>query len=125
MVVEAGLAERAGAQPGMRGSPRTLLRVTPAGRRAVEQWLGEPVDHVRDLRSGLLLKLLFLRRSGLSRAPLLRAQRAILAEAIGALEAQASDDSPDDITVRAFRLETARAGMRFVDGELARLANNP
>ena len=124
LVVEAGLAERAGVEPGMRGSPRTLLRVTPAGRQAVDRWLHEPVDHVRDLRSALLLKLLFLQRCGLNRAPLLRAQRAILAEAVGALEAQTADDSSADITVRAFRLETARAGMRFVDGELARLANN-
>jgi DNA-binding PadR family transcriptional regulator len=125
MAVEAGLAERAGAEPGMRGSSRTLLRVTPTGRQAVAEWLGEPVDHVRDLRSGLLLKLLFLQRSGLDRAPLLRAQRAVLAEALAALEAHTSDDSPADVTVRAFRLETARAGVRFVDGELARLAGNP
>jgi len=29
---------------------------------------------------------------------------------------------PAEVTVRAFRLETARAGVRFVDGELVRLA---
>lgn len=124
LVVEAGLAERAGVEPGMRGSPRTLLRLTPAGRRAVERWLHDPVEHVRELRSALLLKLLFLQRSGLDREPLLRGQRAILAEAIGALEAQTAGDSPADLTVRSFRLETARAGIRFVDGELAQLASN-
>ena len=124
LVVAAGLAERAGVEPGMRGSQRTLLRVTAAGRRAVDRWRQEPVGHVRDLRSALLLKLLFLQRSGLDRAPLLRAQRAILAEAIDALEVQDADESPADATVRAFRLETARAGIRFVDGELARLADD-
>src|ERR1700689_3136757 len=80
MVVAAGLAERAGVEPGMRGSPRTLLSVSPAGRRAAGGGLGEPVEHVRALRSALLLKLLFLRRSERDREPLLRAQRAILAE---------------------------------------------
>jgi DNA-binding PadR family transcriptional regulator len=123
MVVEDGLAERAGVEPGMRGSPRTLLSVTAAGRRAVDRWLQEPVEHVRELRSALLLKLLFLQRSERTREPLLRAQRAILAEAVGALEGQSAEDSPADITVRAFRLETARAGIRFVDGELERLAD--
>lgn len=124
VVVEAGLAERAGVEPGMRGSPRTLLHVTAAGREAVDRWLHEPVSHVRELRSALLLKLLFMQRSGLDPAPLLRAQRVVLADAIGALEAQTNGDSPADITVRAFRLETARAGIRFVDGELARLAED-
>jgi hypothetical protein len=28
------------------------------------------------------------------------------------------------VTVRAFRLETARAGVRFVEGELARLSGS-
>jgi DNA-binding PadR family transcriptional regulator len=123
LIAEAGLVERAGVEPGMRGSPRTLLRLTATGRAAVDRWLQEPVEHVRELRSALLLKLLFLQRAGLDREPLLRGQRAILAEAIAALEVQAAMDSPADITVRSFRLETARAGMRFVDGELARLAD--
>ena len=124
LVVEDGLVERAGVEPGMRGSPRTLLRLTAAGREAVDRWLPEPVEHVRELRSALLLKLLFLQRSRLDRAPLLRGQRAILVGAIAALEAQTELDSPADVTVRSFRLETARAGIRFVDGELARLGDD-
>jgi PadR family transcriptional regulator AphA len=122
LLIEAGLAERAGVEPGTRGSPRTRLRLTPAGRRSVDHWLGEPVGHVRDLRSALLLKLLFAQRAGLDRRPLLRAQRGILAETVAALETEIAADGPAEVTVRAFRLETARAGVRFVDGELARLA---
>src|ERR1700678_4322530 len=77
LLVEAGLARRGAARPGLRGEPRTPLRVTAAGRRAVDRWLQEPVGHVRDLRSALLLKLLFLERGGFDRAPLLHAQRPI------------------------------------------------
>src|ERR1700690_512072 len=62
-VVDAGLAERAGVEPGSGGSRRTLLRPTRSGRQAVTRWLAKPVDHVRDLRSKLLLKLLFIERS--------------------------------------------------------------
>lgn len=121
LVIDAGLAQRAGVEPGARGSPRTLLHLTPAGRRAVERWLAGPVTHVRDLRSALLLKLLFAQRSGLDRAPLLQAQRTILAGTIDTLDAQITGEQPTDVTLRAFRLETARAGLRFVEGELARL----
>jgi DNA-binding PadR family transcriptional regulator len=124
LLIEADLVERAGLEPGTRGSPRTRLRLTAAGRRAVEQWLGEPVGHVRDLRSALLLKLLFAQRASLDREPLLQAQRAILAETVAALETEIAADGPAEATVRAFRLETARAGVRFVDGELARLAES-
>jgi DNA-binding PadR family transcriptional regulator len=122
LVIEAGQAERAGVEQGTRGSPRTLLHLTPTGRRAVERWLVDPVWHVRDLRSALLLKLLFAQRAGLDRGPLLRAQHAILAETAAAIEAQIATDSGSEVTVRAFRLETARAGLRFVEGELARLS---
>jgi DNA-binding PadR family transcriptional regulator len=124
LVVAAGLVERAGVEQGARGSTRTLLHATPAGRRAVTRWLAEPVVHVRDLRSALLLKLLFAQRSGLDRAPLLRAQREILAELVDVLEAPLTDDASPEASVHAFRLETARAGLRFVDGELARLSRS-
>src|ERR1700722_16332972 len=67
-VIDAGLVERAGAELGDRGSSRTLLHATRRGRRARDRWLAEPVAHVRDLRSELLLKLLFAERSGRDRA---------------------------------------------------------
>src|ERR1700722_17291875 len=45
LLIAAGLIERAGVEPGARGSPRTLLRLTHAGRHAVARWLGQPGDH--------------------------------------------------------------------------------
>ena len=121
LLIDAGLVERAGVEPGARGSPRTLLHLTAPGRRAVEHWLNEPVLHVRDLRSALLLKLLFAQRSRLDPTPLLLAQRTILVEAIEALGRQIDDGDHAETTLRAFRLETAHAGLRFVEGELDRL----
>ena len=121
-VIDAGLVERAGAEHGERGSTRTLLHATQAGRNAVDRWLSEPVAHVRDLRSALLLKRLFAQRSGRDRAPLLQAQHAMLTRLLETLDAQTPADDVPETTVHAFRLETARAGQRFVEGELARLS---
>jgi DNA-binding PadR family transcriptional regulator len=121
LVIDAGLVERGGVEQGARGSTRTLLRVTPTGRHDFGWWLTEPVAHVRDLRSELLLKLLFAQRSGRDRAPVLQAQRAILTETIKGLESRPVGEEPSEVTLRSFRLETARAGQRFVDQELARL----
>jgi PadR family transcriptional regulator AphA len=47
------------------GPHRTLLEVTEGGPRALTTWLAAPVEHVRDARSLLLLKLRFLDRSDL------------------------------------------------------------
>jgi DNA-binding PadR family transcriptional regulator len=121
LLIDAGLAERAGVEPGSRGSPRTVLRAAPGARRALAAWLAEPVPHVRELRSALLLKLLFAQRAGGSPRAMLTAQRALLAQTVGALEAAGGGDDPFEPTLRAFRLETARAGLRFVEGELAAL----
>ena len=54
----------AGTEASTAGPQRTLVDVTEEGRRRVAEWLVEPVEHVRDARSELLLKLLFLDRRG-------------------------------------------------------------
>src|SRR3954469_19845307 len=55
-LARAGLVSGAGTEEGGRGPQRRLLQVTPIGRRAVTKWLGEPVVHVREVRTELLLK---------------------------------------------------------------------
>jgi hypothetical protein len=59
-----------------RGPLRTIYAVTPQGREFVRAWLAAPVDHVRDVRSHLLVKLALLDRLGSDAADLLRRQRA-------------------------------------------------
>ncbi len=41
---------------------RTILRLTPDGEQAFQDWLGEPVARMRDVRQDFLLKLYFSRR---------------------------------------------------------------
>jgi DNA-binding PadR family transcriptional regulator len=55
--------------PSESGPQRTILEPTPEGRRLLGQWLHQPVEHVRDARSLLMLKLLFLSRRDADPAP--------------------------------------------------------
>ena len=89
---------------------RTELRITTSGRSAARTWLGEPVDHVRDLRTEFLLKLRLHERSALDPAPLIAAQRRTLRTAIDALTSGAPADA-----VELWRQESARAVHRFLD----------
>ena len=60
---EFGFAAPTGTVPSRSGPRRTVVAATEAGRAAVDAWLVEPVGHVRDARSLLMLKLLFLNRT--------------------------------------------------------------
>ena len=72
------LTRIAGTEASATGPPRTLIESTDEGARKVGEWLREPVEHLRDARSELMLKLLFLDRRSADPAPLLEAQRAWL-----------------------------------------------
>jgi len=113
------LIREAGTETSTTGPRRTLLEITPAGRERLEQWLSTPVEHVRDARSELMLKLLFLGRAGTDLGPLLAEQR----ERFGTLarELEAVVDGADGFarTLALWRLETTRAAVRFVDATQA------
>ena len=121
-LVGLGLAALVGVEGSSHGPRRTLVVASPAGRRRVTRWLGEPVAHLRDARSLLMLKLLFLERRGADPAPLLRAQRERFAEVERGLEATLLEGESNGFatTLTRWRLENARAGLRFVDQLLAR-----
>ncbi len=93
--------------------------VTPKGRSAARAWLKEPVDHVRDVRSLFLLKVVLSKRLGLGVEPLLVAQRALLIPFVAWLEARFDDvdqeTEPGEEAVLYFRLETARTTVAFID----------
>lgn len=97
------------------GPDRIVLRITPAGRRAIADWLGSPVTHIRDARSLLLLKLLFLDRRELDSTPLLNAQRAGFQRIAERLQASVHEAEGFDQTLLKWRLETAAAALRFID----------
>jgi DNA-binding PadR family transcriptional regulator len=110
-----GLAEPAGTVASSSGPDRTLVRITPAGAEELDGWLAAPVDHVRDARSLLLLKLLFLDRSGRDPEPLLREQREQFDAIAGRLRVAVSDASGFDRTLLRWRLESVAAAIRFID----------
>ena len=79
-----GLVTRTGSQPGG-GRDRTILAATTTGRRQSRCWLDQPVAHLRDVRSELLVKLELRRRVGLALGPLLEAQQAAFGPVIESL----------------------------------------
>jgi PadR family transcriptional regulator AphA len=104
-----------------RGPTRTLLRATPRGRRLVAAWLREPVEHVRDARSLLMLKLLFLDRAGIDATDLLRSQLIALAPLEVSFEEQCAEAEGFDATLARWRLESVRALRRVIEITLAEL----
>ena len=113
-LVEVGLVEKGAVEPSDRGPDRRSIRATALGRRRLGRWLNEPVEHVRDVRSLLMLKLLFLDRSGGDPAPLLEAEQALLEPVAEALEEQARELEGFERTLVEWRLESTRAVLRFL-----------
>jgi DNA-binding PadR family transcriptional regulator len=108
-LVALGLAEAQGTEPGSGGPPRTVHAATPEGRERLDDWLRQPVEHVRDMRSAFLLKLVVARRLGVAVDPLVRAQRERLDAHLAAL-----GDPPPDHVVALWRHHAARAAADFL-----------
>lgn len=107
-----GLVEPVGTEPGRAGGPRTILAPTAAGRTALRRWLTEPVDHLRDVRAELLLKLVLADLNRVDVRPLVIAQRAAFQPVLDALAAEPPGGDP----VTRWRRESALAVARFLDG---------
>ena len=118
LLEQRGLVEAIGHEPGLRGPNRTIFRATALGRDELERWLAEPVDHVRDVRSTFLLKLILIDRAGLDPEPLLEAQRASVVPAVEALEARLAASGRTERILVHFRLESTRAVVHFIDSLL-------
>jgi PadR family transcriptional regulator AphA len=114
-----GLAEPGGVEASVRGPKRTVYRITDAGRAELARWLAEPVPHVHEIRSLLLLKLVFGERLGVDLHPLLDAQHELLEERAEQLEAGTAESAGAERIMGSFRLETARAALRFVESQQA------
>ena len=96
------------------GRERTLLSCTALGRRTVTHWLDTPVEHLRDVRTELLLKLVLRRRRNMPLEPLLHAQQVAFADHVDALTIARPTGDPVDL----WRRESARAVRRFLDAAL-------
>jgi DNA-binding PadR family transcriptional regulator len=97
------------------GPPRTVYAITDAGRDAVDGWLAEPVRHVRELRSHLLMKLALLDRRGLPIEELVAAQRAALKPVLDAVAAEQERAEGFDAILVSWRHGNVVAAMRFLD----------
>jgi DNA-binding PadR family transcriptional regulator len=115
---EAGLVAVGPEEPG-RGPTRRPYAVTDAGRAQVAEWLALPVEHVRDVRSELLVKLALLDRRGSSAIPLLTAQREAFAPIVDGLTRR-PDAGPAgfDHTLATWRRANAEAAVAFIDALL-------
>jgi DNA-binding PadR family transcriptional regulator len=96
------------------GRARSFCEITPAGRAAAEAWLRVPVDHVRDVRSELMVKLALHNRTGSDSRPLVRAQLARLAPAAAALEDRLRTVTGFERTIVLWRHEAMTATMQFL-----------
>jgi tRNA-Thr(GGU) m(6)t(6)A37 methyltransferase TsaA len=122
---EGGLVEERGTAASDQGPARTTLGATRRGRAAFRKWRDSPVEHVRDLRSELMLKLLFHERAGTDPETLLREQAAVLVRGELALERQLSSSSGFDRTLVLWRLSVVRAALSFVEALLDRRTVEP
>lgn len=109
-----GYVEPLGEEPGIAGGPRTILAITDVGRTALREWLHRPVVHLRDLRSELLLKLQLAEILSVETSTLVEAQRRVVTDIRRSLQSRLRDEVAD--IVAQWRLETADAALRFLDG---------
>lgn len=108
-----GLVRPVSEERGDAGPNRTLLAITPAGRARLRRWVREPVTHLRDLRSELLLKIVVSDTLGIDRLPLVASQRARLEHQCR--ESAATVAAAPDDPVALWRAESAEAALRFLD----------
>jgi DNA-binding PadR family transcriptional regulator len=112
-LAESELIAEDGNEPG-RGPQRTIYAVTADGQGAVDGWLQTPVDHFRDVRSHLLIKLALLHRRGTDPTRLLRRQRDVLAPIAAAMAAERPAPEGFEATLLAWRQANATAAISFL-----------
>lgn len=101
-----------GEEPGRAGPNRTILAVTRTGRARFRSWLRTPVPHLRDLRSELLLKLVFAEQYDVDIDRMLDRQRTIIEAHAHTLTEVAPGDRD---VVALWRTEATNAARRFLD----------
>jgi DNA-binding PadR family transcriptional regulator len=110
----AGLIRMTKEQRTTQGPARSIYRITPAGRAAAEAWVSRPVEHVRDVRSELMVKLALNDRRGVDSRPLVRAQLALLVPVAAALHDRLRAADGFERTLALWRYEAVTATMQFL-----------
>ena len=112
-LLAAGFIEECGDAAGVRGPQRTIVRATRRGRTALRRWLDEPVDHVREVRSELLVKLALLARAGRPSDALIERQLERLAPVFAAVTRRPAGAGFESV-LATWRREQALAVQRFL-----------
>lgn len=113
---EAKLVRPVGVETNGPGPDRTVVQITPSGRRRLHSWLDEPVKRPRDARSALLLKLALLDRSGRDPGVLIAAQRAVFTARVERLraDATAAEAGSFEQTLALWRVSSTQAVLDFL-----------
>jgi DNA-binding PadR family transcriptional regulator len=112
-LLERGLIEAVGEEPGRAGGPRTIYSPTAVGRSRLRRWLAEPASHLRDVRTELLLKLVLCDLATIDPGPLIRSQRAVSEPVAHKWSGEAGRHRADPVTL--WRAESSRAVVRFLN----------
>jgi DNA-binding PadR family transcriptional regulator len=112
-LVDRGLLERAGTEPGS-GPTRAVLAITPTGSQQAIVWATTPVSHLREARTDLLVKLELGLRLGVDRVAFLQAQRVTFAPIIESIASRVETDLVD-----VWRAESSASVERFLARALA------
>jgi DNA-binding PadR family transcriptional regulator len=110
-----GYVHAIGEEPGIAGGNRTILAATRSGRAHLRKWLNTPVQHLRDLRSELLLKLVIADICGIDITAMLQRQRDHIEQLADVLREQTKNDSGHPDVVAMWRSESSQAALRFLD----------
>lgn len=111
-----GLASAMGIERSEVGPLRQPVAPTDRGREELFAWLSTPVEHLRDVRSLLMLKLALMSRLGQDPQPLIEAQARHFSVLVQALEQRANEaENRFDRLLMLWRVESGRAAMRFLE----------
>jgi PadR family transcriptional regulator AphA len=107
-LVEDGLVKRAAPKDGG-GAERVIISPTAQGKRLSALWLNQPVSHLRDVRTELVVKIMLRQRAGLDIKRFIDAQRDAFASVLSVIEAT-RPTTPVDM----WRAESASAVKRYL-----------
>ena len=105
---ETGLVRRAAPKDGG-GADRVIISPTARGKKHATAWLDQPVEHLRDVRTELVVKIMLRRRASLPIASFIIEQEAAFSEVLSAIESV-----PATTAVDMWRHESASAVKRYL-----------
>lgn len=106
------IAESGDEEPAKPGPARTVYAVTGKGKKAVARWLAEPVQHLREVRTVFLAKVLLRQRAGEELGPLVAAQQTAFGPIFQRLAEQFNEG---DRVIASWRYESSRAAARLFE----------